>query len=439
VTSDRSESAPPVLSRELRAYLADPTLDALWHAVRARLRKNGCVATGKVNVKLDDAGAEHFAGLLGSRTSPRRGDVDLAVLDAALRDSAARRGLVEVLAALGLPVEDRKAQLAAEEAERARLADHLVVTLARHGLRDAPWAPAWRSWARRSGTLSRAGKAAGTVVEHAVTVLARLAPGGCLPVADDALGVAPPVLELAELASTCCGDAHALDDGKAVGALVLGALALAAREERPATAAERRALWLRAGVAPDDVSGTVLVWGLRPAGTHPWSRMMRARADLGVVTHVTMMEWRAAPATTTWTDPAQRVFVCENPQVVQAAARARVTGTLLCTAGNPALVALRMIDALVAAGADVGYHGDFDVAGVAMAARLFARGVRPWRFGAEDYLAALGPVDELVRLPLTGPVPATPWDPRLAEEMTAHGAAVHEEAQLSQLFEDMRA
>nr|KEP23577.1 hypothetical protein DA06_06940 [Georgenia sp. SUBG003] len=103
------------------------------------------------------------------------------------------------------------------------------------------------------------------------------------------------------------------------------------------------------------------------------------------------------------------------------------------------MVAVRVFDALVAAGADVRYHGDFDVAGVAMAARLFTRGVRPWRFGEEDYLAALGPIDGLVRLPLTGVVPATPWDPRLAEAMTTHGAAIHEEAQLGLLLADLGA
>jgi len=437
MTSAGDGRDPEKLTPQLHAYLGDPALEPLWRAVRTRLGKNGSVAEGSVEPDLDEVGVEHLAGLLGPRAAPRRRKVDLAVLDDALRDSAARLGLVDVLAALGLPVHDRKAQRLAEEAERARLADHLGETLARHGLQDAPWAQPWRSWVRRSGTLTRAGTAARTVVDHAVAVLARLAPGGYLPTADDALGVAPPVLELAEVASTCCGDAHALVDGKVAGALVLRALALASEVERPATAAERRALWLRAGVAPDDVSGTVLVWGLRPTGTGPWAQMMRARADLGVVTHVTMQEWRTAAAGVAWTGRGQRVHVCENPQVLQAAARAGATGALLCTAGNPALVAVRVIDALVAAGADVRYHGDFDVAGVAMAARLFARGVRPWRFGAEDYLAALGPVDELVRLPLTGPVPATPWDPRLAEAMTTHGAAIHEEAQLGRLLADL--
>jgi len=117
--------------------------------------------------------------------------------------------------------------------------------------------------------------------------------------------------------------------------------------------------------------------------------MMRSRADLGLVTHVTMQEWRAAAADEPWAASGALVYACENPQVLQAAARAGVTGPLCCTSGNLAAVAVVVLDKLVAAGVDVRYHGDFDVDGVAIAARLFVRGVVPWRFGALDYGNAL--------------------------------------------------
>lgn len=146
---------------------------------------------------------------------------------------------------------------------------------------------------------------------------------------------------------------------------------------------------MTAGVAPDAVSGTVLLWGLRPPGPGPWAAMMRSRADLGLVTHVTMQEWRAAAADEPWAASGALVYACENPQVLQAAARAGVTGPLCCTSGNLAAVAVVVLDKLVAAGVDVRYHGDFDVDGVAIAARLFVRGVVPWRFGALDYGNAL--------------------------------------------------
>jgi hypothetical protein len=44
---------------------------------------------------------------------------------------------------------------------------------------------------------------------------------------------------------------------------------------------------------------------------------------------------------------------------------------------------------MVGAGVQVAYHGDFDVAGVQIAGRLFARGVQPWRFACADYAVAL--------------------------------------------------
>ena len=192
-----------------------------------------------------------------------------------------------------------------------------------------------------------------------------------------------------------------------------------------------------AGVAPDAVSGTMLVWGLRPPGPGPWAAMMGARADLGLVTHVSLQEWRAAAGAEPWLRPGQVLFACENPQVMQAAARAGAPGPLCCTSGNPATVALAVLDALVAAGVDVAYHGDFDVEGVAIAGRLYARGARPWRFGADDYTAALASTGRASTLALTGPVGPTPWDGGLGPAMNSTGVAVHEEALLEVLLGDL--
>ncbi len=76
----------------------------------------------------------------------------------------------------------------------------------------------------------------------------------------------------------------------------------------------------------------------------------------------------------------------QNPQVLEASA----PGPRCCTSRNPATVALAALDALVAAGMIVRYEGDFGVEGVAIAGRLFALGVQPWRFGADDYTRGLG-------------------------------------------------
>jgi uncharacterized protein (TIGR02679 family) len=180
----------------------------------------------------------------------------------------------------------------------------------------------------------------------------------------------PRILSLAELASRCTGTAHGLDDGTLTSALVLRAAAAALGEPVPDRAATRRALWERLGVVTDVISGTVLTWSLRPPGTGPWSQMMRARADLGLVTHLTVHELRAAGAGTLLASPGTVVSVCENPQVLQAAARAAVPGVLLCLSGNPASAGMLALDRFVDCGTVVRYHGDFDWPGVGIAGRV---------------------------------------------------------------------
>jgi uncharacterized protein (TIGR02679 family) len=420
-----------------RTYLARPSLAPLWLALRKRLENNELTVRGSVVVELDYESAEDLSGLLGRVLGPGRRSVSLPELDAALRSSAVAQGLVTVVAELtGGPLLDRKAASRARRVEKLGLWTTWEAAVAESGLGAAPWLSRWQEGVRRAGLLSRAGDGAGGVIHRTVAVLQMLA--ATIPLGDrnaDAVAEAwpaTPSFELAELASRACADAHALDDGQLTAALVLRALAAASGEDIPRTPAARRELWAMAGVTPDAVSGTVLAWSVRPPGEHPWAKAMRARSDLGVVTHVTLQEWHAA-ADCMWAAPGGQVFVCENPQVLQAAARAGSTSPLLCTSGNPATVAIKVLDRLVAGGVTVRYHGDFDTAGVRIAGRLFDRGALPWRYAAEDYLATVANA----QLPLTGAVPETPWCPDLAKAMQCHQVAVHEEAQLDTLLADL--
>ncbi|GAA4301384.1 hypothetical protein GCM10023162_02570 [Klenkia terrae] len=189
-------------------------------------------------------------------------------------------------------------------------------------------------------------------------------------------------------------------------------------------------MWSQVGVRTDDVSGTVLVLGWRPPGPSPWAVAMRARADLGLPTHVTLRELRAAPHP--WAAAGEVVHACENPQVVQAAADRALTGPLVCLQGSPSAAGALLVVGLVADGAVVRYHGDLDWPGMAIAARVVAMGAQPWRLSAEDYRTAV----PAAGVPLTGrPVP-TPWDPGLADLMVEEGLAVHEEALLDRLLGD---
>jgi uncharacterized protein (TIGR02679 family) len=158
--------------------------------------------------------------------------------------------------------------------------------------------------------------------------------------------------------------------------------------------------------------------------------MMRARADLGLVTHLTIHELQRAGDLTR---PGEVIHACENPQVLQRLAVAGVAYPVACFSGNPAAAGMAFL-----ARATVNYHGDFDWPGIAIAHRIFDRGARPWRFGRDDYVEAVERLPTDSRLGLSGRVEATPWDQRLSVAMTAADVAVHEEAIVDLLLADLR-
>ena len=130
--------------------------------------------------------------------------------------------------------------------------------------------------------------------------------------------------------------------------------------------------------------------------------MMRERADLGLVTHLTVHELQRAGDLT----PAgEIVHACENPQVLQRLAAAGVERPVACLSGNPSAAGMALLGRTV-----VRYHGDFDWPGIAIARRVFERGAVPWRFGRDDYVEAVERLPADRRLGLSGRVEATPWD-----------------------------
>jgi Protein of unknown function N-terminus (DUF3323) len=72
----------------------------LWGLLRKRLEGNGHVVRGSVSVELDDDGTDLLGGVLGRALAGGTVRIRLADLDAALRSSAAGRGLVSVVADL---------------------------------------------------------------------------------------------------------------------------------------------------------------------------------------------------------------------------------------------------------------------------------------------------------------------------------------------------
>jgi uncharacterized protein (TIGR02679 family) len=430
MTPDVGSRIPPQTLR----YLAHPSLVPLWTQVRRRLERNRLNAEGVVTVELDDDGVQRLRGLLGAGTKSDGGRIRLEVLDAALRGSAAACGLATVVAELTGPLIDRGAVRDADREQWQTVWARLDTALAEAGIANAAWVPDFVSGLRRSGLLTRAGSAvAERSVDQAGLVLSMLYQDGML---DRDATVAEPRWELAALASRYTGDAHGLDDGRLVSALVLRAAAAAwgmPIAERPA---QRRDVWTRLGVTPDLVSGTVLAWSLRPPGSDPWSVMMRARADLRLVTHLTVQELTAC-GDVLLASPDGTVSACENPQVLQAAARAGSTMPLLCMAGNPASAGWLVVRRMLAAGTTVRYHGDFDWPGIGIASRLYEAGVRPWRMDTDAYLTAVRTLPDDRQLALSGSPATTPWDTELSASMRRTGVAVHEESLLPTLLPDL--
>lgn len=402
----------------LWAELRDPALQPVWVVVRRQLEATGLRADGAVTVSLGEVDADLLGGVLGRRLRPGRRRLPLADLDAALRRSPAAVALVDVVTELGGPLRNRPAERAAAVGRRQEIEDVWGTLLAGVGLAGAPWVPRWTAGLRTDGLLTSASRESLPV---AVAAVARM-------LSD------PATRTLGELAALVAGDAHALDAGRRAGTIALRGLAAARDEPAPTTADQRTRLWGQLGVRTDDVSGTVLVLGWRPPGSNRWAGMMRERAELGLVTHLTLRELQAAGGP--WDRPGAVVHACENPQVVQAAADRAVPGPLVCLQGNPSAAGAFLIERLLEDGARVQYHGDFDWPGLAIAGRLLARGVHPWRLTAADYLAAL-PAGAGV--PLTGAEIPTLWDPPLQEALRQHARAVHEEAVLDVLLADLLA
>lgn len=423
------------------AWWSGPALTRSWSLIAERLEREGLTPRGRVTVTgLDREEQRALSDLLGISVLGDRVRVDLGELDRRLRERA-RTGLVAAAGqVLGRPLTDRPA-IRADRAARAEAPfEAYAAWRATH-----PEAAAcgldgrldlWLAGLRRDGVLGREADPV-ALVEDALVVLwhqrGHLAGRRTAPTART------------ELAARLLGDAHALDDDRRLGAVILRAIRCLHRPadvlagsgtadppesdpEQPASRSVREE-WELLGVLTDRVSSTCLTLGLRPAGADPVARRVALHSEQDAVQHLT---WRDLDAGLAFA-PDQGVLVCENPRVLEAAAESSRHGLgIVCTSGRPALVTVEVLARLRSAGARLWCHGDFDWPGVAMAdelARTF--GARPWRMSADDYQSAPG------RLPLIGRRVEAGWDAELSPAMEARGVAVHEEALLPALIDSL--
>jgi uncharacterized protein (TIGR02679 family) len=404
-----------------RALFDDGELRWIVDRLRARL-EGGQQPGGRLRLAdPTDAQRDALERLLGRRPQRSRSiSIEVAELERTVIRAGIAPDLTSLVVALRGPIVDRVAAATIERQGWAVVHDRLRAEV--EGL--DPALARWVDDLERTGLVRRlAGDraAATSLLQEVVHVLQYLpAPG----------------VRLSELAATTLGDSHALDDGRATATLVLGAVeALSGLPRRDRRAAERRALWARVGVLLDELSAPVLVLGFRPAGEGLLAWTLASHAETGEPCRVTLRQLvrhrpRWAPVSTVW--------ACENPTVVAAAADqlGAAAPPLLCTDGQPSGAVQTLLRQLAEDGVQVRFHADFDGGGIRIGNLLVDRfDASPWRMSRADYELAVG-VGRGV--PLRGAPAEAVWDPELAPAMSARGLAVHEEALLDHLIEDLR-
>ena len=409
-SSDGGAGLPPRLSGDGLAAL----WERCWRAMARAGPHDWPAVTVRAPLDRDDT-RRAIAGILGRpiRQGTATTTVGLGDLDERMRRADPVWDLRVVVEHLHGPLPDRATDAREQADAIAAIRDE-----ARSLVPAEPWVEAWLADLDR-GMLTRLHtRGELELLSTAARVLAEL-PGDGVP--------------LPALAARITGDTKALGSTTLAG-LVLRGIARRLDEPAPRSAADRRALWEASGVVPDDLASQVLVLNVTATGS-PLADWLTEASAVGLPFRITLQQLVRQPLRHDEVGP---VFVCENPAVLRAAAEqlGAASAPLVCTEGRPSMACLRLLDGLVAAGADVRYHGDFDWPGLRIGASLLAAtGGRPWRFGAADYLDAVARVAP--RSALAGTRAASPWDPDLAHAMEGVGWTIFEEDVLDVLLDDL--
>lgn len=412
---------PSLLGEELTSFWAD---------LARRLERNGEQWRGQIKVSALSSPAR---GVLWSLVgTPGRKTIDAATLESALAELGVGDDLVDALGALGAPVSPRPGEARVDRRRRSEgraEARRMVASW------PEPWATMWIDELISTGVLAGYGPdEAAELVTSVRNVI-------------DAIDASPAAVSRIDLAATVLGSSHALDPGTRVERGATRALsylianASGGEVDPPGESGEHvsgRSIfgdatadpWTQLGVHRSLVSGAALTWRLPLIGSEPMATVVRACDDMGVPFVVTRLALGSLDF-----DGDADVLVVENPRVLEFAAQVGASTPIVCANGNPSATVNQVIDSLLAAGARLRYHGDFDVAGLAMSTRMHLRGVEPWRMTAADYLEALHDADRQgVALPVDrSPCEPTPWDPPLQAVFDDDRRIVHEERLLQSI------
>lgn len=463
-----------------RPSLRADGLDEVWARVTDRLERQGLDNRGRVTLPELSSRARLTLTSLLDRAPAKT--IDLAALEQALQRLGLGVDLAEAMAELGHPVPGEIARRRAVRAQAAVTRDRARAAVTAW---PEPWVSAWIDEIILTGTFANTDPAeAETFLAHARLVLDELDYSTELPSQWNAYvpysRLFPEPLARVDLAARLLGSAHALDRGTRLEAALsralarafdasadapsptdrdrsthpdhtdpsLGASADAADPTSPAglvAAAEteadgasvdqldRHQLWERAGVHLDLTSAPALTWALPVDADSDLASLTTPARDLGTPLHLSQFVLRKHPAQVA---AGTVVMVVENPRIVEAAAQAASADAFVATNGNPSGAVRLLLDQLLASGADLRYHGDFDTPGLAICARMADLGLRPWRMDAKDYATALAQADaDGVELPVEANPPGpTSWDPALRELFGRERRVVHEERLLPDLL-----
>ncbi len=411
----------------LQRLLGGDELAELRRRLRARFER-GATGDEFAFSKLNSAERRALEGLLGrpvrSASSMR---LKQSELDTAIARAGLARDLRAALESLDGPMIDRKAERTERERQWREVLEGADRRLPGAFLADTANVALLR---RVAGGDPEQGR---VMLERAARVLARLPAFG---------------IPLARLAAETLGDAHALDPGQPVAALVLRASAWSSNEpdavsdvaENAASPTSRAAVvtrrdqWALAGVSVNDLAAPVLCLNLDADRATPAGALAACAADLGVPMHLSLRLLLESPPL--WAHGERTVYVCENSAVVGTAAQrfgAR-SPPMVCTDGMPGAAQQALLRQLREQGAVLRYHGDFDWPGIGIANFVIRSfGAAPWRFGAADYRTGVAGTEPL----LSGrPVEAS-WDPQLTEAMLELRRGVHEESVIETLMADL--
>lgn len=405
----------------LRRLLGGPDTSWLLQRLHSRLEARGDLRGSVTKPKATMAERAAASRMVGRPVrAGQSASVSLDLLDETLRRSGAwPEGLESAVVALTGEVIGPEVRRA--EREGWQRAAEVLRELAA----DRPELAQWATDAVRAGMLKRAAPNAAAACTLA-TQLADIA--AALPVDGESLGV---------FSAQVLGDAHALDARSSLGSAASGLAARLGQLESEAaqgSARWRREAWQLVGVVVDELSSMVLTLGLPGGDASSTARALREFAASGQPAIVTLRQLMADDVGAI----PPLVSVCENPAVVSAAADrfGPQSAPLVCLNGQPGAAALHLLKSLVAGGARVRYHGDFDAGGMAIARSLAGQiPWQPWRFAARDYEDACATFTGLTRF--SGSPGRTDWDPPLAETMASAGVRVEEELVLDGLLADL--